>query len=239
MSGALNSVLGGSGGGSILGDIGGLIGSEFGPIGSMIGEAIGNMLQQAVSEAVSQAGNQLQQQSGMPSFVNNMLQDTASSQAAQNQSNVPAGVQQYAQDKYGAILSDMTNQMGSFIASSAAQKHKESGSTGAGGWLEAIAQAMGECLGQQASALVQLSNKMQQDMPSGSGSGSTGGAAGAGAGAGAGAAGGSDNANQAAVFNEDMTQFQALSQQYSILQNTFTTAIKSLGEALQGMARKS
>src|SRR5262249_3862637 len=134
--------------------------------------------------------------------------------------------------------------MGSFIASSAAHKHKESGQTGAGGWLEAIAEAMGQCLGQQASALVQLSNKMQQDMPSSSATGSTGGVAragGAGAGASAGAGAGStqDNAAQAAQFNEDMTQFQALSQQYSILQNTFTTAIKSLGEALQGMARKS
>ncbi len=269
MSGALNSVmgggggmlgglLGGSGGGSILGDIGGVIGMEFGPIGSMIGEAVGNMLQQVVTNAVSQAGDQLQQQSGMPPFVNNMLKDTANAQASQNQSNVPADVQQDAQDKFGAIMSDMTNQLGSAIASSAAQRHKESGQTGAGGWLEAIAQAMGDCLGQQASALVDLSNKMQADMPTpatgattGTGTAApagTGMTAGTGAATGTGAAAGAPanktstndtNTAQAAKFNEDMTQFQALSQQYSILQNTFTTAIKSLGEALQGMARKS
>jgi len=239
MSGALSSVLGGSGGGSILGDIGGIIGMEFGPIGSMIGEAIGNMLQQVVTSAVSQAGDQLQQQSGMPPFVNSMIKDAANTQASQSQTNVPADVQQYAQDKYGAIMSDMANQMGSYIASAAAHRHKESGSAGAGGWLEAIAEAMGKCLGQQASNLVALSNKMQQDMPSSSAGGAGGGT---GTGTGAPATGGdkaSDNAKQAAVFNEDMTQFQALSQQYSILQNTFTTAIKSLGEALQGMARKS
>ncbi len=244
MSGALSSVLGGSGGGSILGDIGGLIGAEFGPIGSMIGEAIGNMLQKAVSDAVSQAADQLQEQNGMPPFLANMVKDTASEQAAQNQSNVPAGVQQEAQDKYGAVISDMTNQMASFIASNAAHKHKESGGSGAGGWLEAIAQAMGDCLGQQASALVDLSNKMQGEMPTpttgSTGSTGTPGVTGAtGAKNTTSSSTGGSNTAQAAQFNQDMTQFQALSQQYSILQNTFSTAIKSLGEALTGMARKS
>jgi len=243
MSGALNSVLGGSGG-SILGSIGGIIGMEFGPIGSMIGEAIGNMLQQAVSGAVSQAADQLQQQHGMPPFLANMVKDTAHDHAQQNQANVPADVQQHAQDKYGSIIADMTNQMGAAIASAAAHKHKESGDSGAGGWLEAIAKAMGDCLGQQAADLVRLSNKMQGEMPSGSTGGGTGGPA---TGTTTNPNGGpsntttskDDNTAQAAQFNQDMTQFQALSQQYSILQNTFSTAIKSLGEALQGMARKS
>jgi hypothetical protein len=142
MSGALSSVLGGSGGGSILGDIGGIIGMEFGPIGSMIGEAIGNMLQQAVTSAVSQAGDQLQQESGMPPFVNSMIKDAANTQASQNQAQVPADVQQHAQDKYGSIIADMTNQMGAAIASGAAHHHKDK--DGAGGWLEAIAEAMVE-----------------------------------------------------------------------------------------------
>lgn len=224
MSGALNSVLGGSGGGSILGDIGGLLGSEFGPIGSMIGEAIGNMVQQVVSQAVSQAVDQLQQQNGMPSFAASTAKDTASDWADQNQTNVPAGAQQFAQTHFGAEMTDMGNQMGAFIASSAAEKQKQSGSTHGGSWLEAIAAAMGEALGQQADRMVSLSNKMSAEMPSGS-SGSSGGQ--------------SSNGSQADQFNEDMTQFQAVSQQYSILQNTFSTALKGLGDALSGMARKS
>ncbi len=242
MSGALNSVLGGSGGGSILGDIGGIIGMEFGPIGSMIGEAVGNMLQQAVSGAVSDAADQLQQQHGMPPFVANMVKDKASDFATQNQANVPADVQQAAQEQYGAEAQDLQSQLGSFIVSQAAQHHKttDGGSTGKGGgsWLEAIAQAMGEALGDQASKLVTLSNKMSQEVQTPTDNSTN--AAGGGASAGASATGGtSSNNGDAKQFNKDMADFQALSQQYSILQNTFTTAIKSLGDALSGMARKN
>lgn len=35
-----------------------------------------------------------------------------------------------------------------------------------------------------------------------------------------------------------MTQFQATSQEYSMLNNVFSTAIKALGESLSSMARK-
>ncbi len=35
-----------------------------------------------------------------------------------------------------------------------------------------------------------------------------------------------------------MTEFQATSQEYSMLNNTFSTAIKALGESLGSMARK-
>jgi hypothetical protein len=229
MSGALSSVFGG-GGGSILGDIGGIIGMEFGPIGSMIGEAIGNMVQQAVSGALSNAADQLQQQHGMPPFLASMVKDKSNDFAAQNQANVPADVQQSAQDQYGAQMQDLQDQLGSFIVSSAAQHQKAEGSSGkSGGWLEAIAAAMGEVLGKQAADLVSLSNKMSSEVQTpNAGTGGTNANAGTGS-----------NTGDAKAFNKDMADFQALSQQYSILQNTFTTAIKSLGEALQGMARKS
>jgi uncharacterized protein involved in exopolysaccharide biosynthesis len=46
-----------------------------------------------------------------------------------------------------------------------------------------------------------------------------------------------DQAN-ARKFNMLMTQFQATSQEYSMLNNTFSSAIKALGEALSSMARK-
>jgi hypothetical protein len=235
MSGALSSVFGG-GGGSILGDIGGLIGAEFGPIGSMIGEAIGNMVQQAVSGALSDAADQLQQQHGMPPFLASMVKDKASEFASANQANVPADVQQSAQDQYGAEMQDLQAQLGSFIASSASEKHKASGGSSHGGsWLEAIAAAMGEALGKQADRMVALSDKMSAEMPAGnSGSSGTGGTP-------SNTTSGSPTSNnsQASQFNKDMTDFQAVSQQYSILQNTFSTALKGLGEALQGMARKS
>jgi hypothetical protein len=191
---------------------------------------------------MSQATSQLQQQNGMPAIAGSMANDATADATEQNMTpNVPAGTQQQAQDQFGAQMQDFQNQLGSFIASSAAQKHKASGSGGgAGGWLEAIAAAMGDALGQQASALVGLSNKLSGEVQT---PGSTGTAAG-GSSTGGTSAGSSSqsqsnsNTAQAQQFNEDMTQFQALSQQYSILQNTFTNAIQAIGTALQGMARK-
>lgn len=272
MSGALDSVIGGvmggSSGGSLLGDIGGLLGSEFGPIGSMIGEALGNMLQQAIQGAMTQATQNLQQQ-GMPSYVAGMVNDAVGAQTAQNTNhNVPADVQQQAQDLHGAQFDDFQNQLGAYITSNALANHdKASGKAGhasgggsgssasagaGGGWLMAIAEAMGQALGTQAKNLVDLSNTLSSEVQSGDGSsggakagaGSTGGAAGGAGGAPAtsgatkGQAGDQSNSAQAQKFNLDMTRFQAQSQQYSILQNTFTNAIQAIGSALQGMARK-
>ena len=46
------------------------------------------------------------------------------------------------------------------------------------------------------------------------------------------------NEQNAREFNETMTKFQATSQEYSMLNNVFSTAIKALGESLSSMARK-
>ena len=242
MSGALSSVMGGSGSGGLLGDIGGIIGgAEFGPIGAMVGQALGNMLQQAIQSAMSQATQQLQSQ-GMPSYVANMVNDQTAAQTAQNTNpNVPAGVQQQAQDQYGAAFDDLSNQLGSFIVSSALQHKAKSGGSGAagsaggtssgGGWLQAIASAMGDALGEQASQLVKLSNTLSSEVATQNTATDSSGNPTAQA----------EQQNEAAArqFNKDMTSFQAQSQQYSILQSTFTNALQSLGQALQGMARKS
>ncbi len=243
MSGALNSVMGGGGSSSLLGDIGGIIGgAEFGPIGAMIGQALGNMLQQAIQNGVGQATQQLQQQ-GMPSYVAGMVNDQAAAQTAQNTNpNVPADVQQQAQDQYGAEFDDLSNQLGAFIVKSALNhKAASSGGSGAagsaggtssgGGWLQAIASAMGDALGEQAGQLVKLSNTLSSEVATQNTATDSSGNPTAQA----------EQQNEAAArqFNKDMTSFQAQSQQYSILQNTFTNALQSLGSALQGMARKS
>ena len=191
---------------------------------------------------MSQATSQLQQQ-GMPSYVANLVNDQAASQTAQNTNpDVSADAAQQAQDQFGSQLSDLTNQLGASIVRHALDnKSKASGGGGAsadgasnsaGGWLQAIAAAMGQALGDQAANLVNLSNTLSNEVqnPDSSTSSKTGDLT---------SQAQANNAAAARQFNVDMTTFQAQSQQYSILQNTFTTAIKSLGEALQGMARKS
>jgi hypothetical protein len=84
---------------------------------------------------------------------------------------------------------------------------------GGGSWLEAIAQAMGDALGQMAQKLVSESTALQGLAGDSSGSG-------------------------AQQFQATMAKFQADSQMFSMLSNAFSTAIKSIGDGMTTMASK-
>jgi hypothetical protein len=220
----LDSVMGG---GSLFGAVGGIVGEMFGgPLGAMIGQALGNMVQQAVGDGFKGAVDDLQQNHGMPSFLASELKDKADSVTSSLQNNdVSSEAQQAAQGQYGGAMQDFQKQFEQNLVKSILQNmgdpdnkpNGKGGGTRGGGWLQAIAKAMGTTLGQKAAEMVHLSKEMSDLQSSGSSS---------------------DSAN-AQQFNMDMTEFQATSQEYGILQNTFTNAIKSLGDALSGMARKN
>jgi hypothetical protein len=91
------------------------------------------------------------------------------------------------------------------------QKNKGAHGGGSGSWLEAIAEAMGNALGQMAQKLVDESNSLQ------------------------GMAGNPADAQQ---FQATMAKFQADSQMFSMLSNAFSTAIKSIGDGMTTMASK-
>lgn len=97
------------------------------------------------------------------------------------------------------------------------QKSKATGhggsSGGGGSWLEAIAQAMGDALGQMAQKLVDESTSLQSLAGDSSGSG-------------------------AQQFQATMAKFQADSQGFSMLSNAFANAIKAIGEGMTTMASK-
>ncbi len=71
-----------------------------------------------------------------------------------------------------------------------------------------MAQAMGKVAGEHAQKLADLSNKIEGE---------------------------SGNAQQA---NEDMTQMQAESQLFGMLENAFSNTIKTIGQSLSTMASK-
>ena len=233
MGSALNSVMGGSGGGGILGAVGGIVGGIFGgPIGAMIGQAIGNMLQQAIGDGTKGAVDQLQKEHGMPKFLADEIKAKVDEVLGQQKNNVPADAQQAAQSRYGDAFKDFQQQFEQNLVRSVLDAmggdEKSTGGKGAsgkggGGWLQAIAKAMGQTLGDKAADMVRLSNKMSELNE---------------------AKGSIDqndqqaNEQNAREFNETMTKFQATSQEYSMLNNVFSTAIKALGEALSAMARK-
>ena len=223
MSGALNSVLGGSGGG-LLSAIGGLVGGAFGgPIGAMIGQAVGNLLQDAIGDAVNGAVNELQEKHGMPKFIGDEIKDASRSTLAGLRDNsVSADLQAAVKSEAGGAFDKFkTNLQGSLVDEVLSQVRRTAtgdDDSGEGGWLQAIAKAMGKVLDDKASHLVGLSAEMSK-LNKKTGDVET------------------DKAN-AETFNQKMTEFQATSQEYSMLNNTFSTAIKSLGEALGSMARK-
>ncbi len=256
MGSAINSVMGGGGGG-LLGSIGGIVGGIFGgPIGAMIGQAVGNLLQQSIGNATNGAIDELQQEHGLPKFLADQIKDKISEviDGLQNK-DVSADATDAAQSHFGDDLKSFEKKFQDNLVKSVldslgdedtkdsqtkgngASKNGKSGSTtSSGGWLMAIAKAMGKALGDKAANMVHLSDKMSQlsqDQTKG-----------------ARALEGMDskskeaqaqkntNDQNAREYNETMTQFQAAAQDYNMLNNVFSTAIKSMGESLSAMARK-
>ncbi len=229
MSGALNSVVGGGGG--LLSSIGSVIGGAFGgPLGAMIGQAVGNLVQSAIGDAIKDGINQLQQQHGMPKFLGDLIKDRADNILGGLRNNaVPADVQSLAQQQFGGAIAKFKTDFQQDFVQSVLGNRKAQGSgeesDGAGGWLQAIAKAMGQALGDKAKHLVELSSKMTDLQQAKSTATDP-------------KVKQEEDGKNAQEFNKTMTEFQATGQEYSMLNSVFSTAIKSLGEALSSMARK-
>jgi hypothetical protein len=89
-----------------------------------------------------------------------------------------------------------------------------------GSWMLAIARAMGKVLGEKASRMVELSEKIQ-GLSSSSGTGDA-------------------SKMQAAAETQRLnSEFQATGQEFNLLQTTFSTAIKTLGEGMASVARRN
>ena len=113
---------------------------------------------------------------------------------------------------------DLTNQFTEFLGKAAQQRDGEDGSISGsrgGGWLVALARAMGSALGKQASEMVELSGKLD-DLAGYS----------------------KDDTASASEFQKTMSEFQATSQLFGMLSNAFSNAIKAIGEGMSSMARK-
>ncbi|MDT9000934.1 hypothetical protein RQP53_16780 [Paucibacter sp. APW11] len=254
MGSAVSSVFGGGGAGGILGAVGGIVGGVFGgPIGSMIGQAVGNLLNQAIGQAFNQVVDNLVSNHGMPKFLGDEVKAKVGDTLGRLQHQVPDAATNAAKDHFGSAIQEFqhnfANDLTAAILKALGKKASGAdGSDGSGGapagkgWLQAIARAMGEHLGDKAAEMVSLSEQMTAlDKES---AGTTKAVADAGAkldqGGKGGALAGAQSQDQANArkFNQLMTQFQATSQEYGMLNNTYSSAIKALGEALSSMARK-
>ncbi|MCR5867111.1 MULTISPECIES: hypothetical protein [Aquincola] len=223
MSGALKSVFGG---GNIFGSLLSLASLAFPPLA--IAGSMSNLLTQAIGTAVKMAADTLMKEFGMPKFVRDIVNTVVDGAVSGNttdsdpevdnfvEQQAGAEVQQFAQESSQAIVQRAMAKMRSEgLENSDENRSKARGSSraGSGSWLEAIAAAMGEVLGEKASKMVELSNKIA----------STAGEEGKSA----------AKANAAAT-----TEMQATSQMFSLMQNGFSNTIKAIGEGLSQMARK-
>ena len=241
--GLLGGLMGGGGaqGGGLLGTVGGLVGTMFGgPIGGMIGSAIGNALQGAVGDATNQAAQQLHKEDGMPKFlvdeIKNVVRDAV--EGLKNKDVDPAteeAVKCEHGDKFEAFTKELTktivdavrnemkngNGSGDCVEEGGGKSGKGGKSSG-GSWMQAIAKAMGDVMGQKAKRMVELSNDISQKTASAGDKNMTEG----------------DKAQAAADTQKLNTEFQATGQEFNLLQTTFSTAIKTIGEGMASVARK-
>ncbi len=253
---AINSVISGGGGG-LLGSIGSIVGGIFGgPIGAMLGQAVGNLLQQSIGNATNGAIDELHKEHGLPKFLADQIKEKVSEVIDGLQSKgVSSDAADAAQSQFGEDMKSFQKKFQDNLVKSvldsisgedtkdaqtkgngAGKTSKGGSATSSGGWLMAIAKAMGQALGDKAANMVHLSDKMSQLSDAQT--------------EGAKTLEGMDSKSQAAQVQKDkndqnareynltMTQFQAAAQDYNMLNNVFSTAIKSLGESLSAMARK-
>lgn len=230
MGSALNNIFGG---GNILGLLTSVASMFFPPLA--IATSLSNLLTQALGQAMTQAINTLVQQSGMPKFLGDMIKNMVGEvlgnlmKPSSPDVDQAVGGNANVQDWMGKFVEDISNQIvesaRKFMEANSAKEGKGKKAS-AGSWLEAIAMAMGEIAGDKAAKMVELSQQMA-DLN--------------------GAAKGLDSSTDkgrdalsknAREFSEVQSKFQAASQEFSILQNTFANAIKSIGEGLTAMGRK-
>lgn len=236
MSGALNSVMGGiggAGGGGLLSSIGGIVGSIFGgPIGGMIGSAVGNLLQDAVGKGVSNAADTLHKEDGMPKFLADQIKGVVKEALAESKDkNVDADAECEAKkcvgDKFDDFSKQFTESLVKAVRDSITEQSDREGDSGksskggkrsAGSWMQAIAEAMGKSMGDRAAKLVDLSDKIANSQTGGDSV--------------------KDQQEAAKEMQKLNAQFSATSQEFNLLQNSFNTAMKTIGEGMAAVARK-
>jgi hypothetical protein len=196
----------------------------------------------AVAAAVQGALSRLQREDGLPTFLADAVQaqlgatdSWQDAQCTQAQAGTAA-----AQEACSQALQAFGTELVDAIVQSVRQQLQAQGSSaeaggtarpGSGSWMLAIARAMGEVLGNKASRMVQLSQQIQ-DLSDRSR-----------AAAGDGTqplddAGRAQQLLDAAESQRLNTEFQATGQEFNLLQTTFSTAMKTLGEGMASVARK-
>jgi hypothetical protein len=223
MSGALKGVFGGGG---IFGALLNVASMMFPPLA--IANSLSNMLVNAIGTAVKTAADTLMKEFGMPKFVRDIVNQVVDSVIPGQLKESSSEVDEHVKNSVGEEVQKFSNESAQEIVQKAMEKMRKEGlensdeqrnkakgggKKSAGSWLEAIASAMGEVLGQKAAKMVELSDKIASTA-------------------------GKEGKEAAAANAKATTEMQATSQMFNLMQSGFQNAIKSIGEGLTQMARK-
>ena len=187
-------------------------------------QAIQQVAQQAFQGALSQTGAQNQSQLldaftagyGAATGSSSGGADSSATQQLLDASYRNGGLAQSSQglqDQMASLIDELGTEGQQTDGSSGSGSSNGSGGAAGNNWMEAIARAMGEALGELSQKVVDESNELSSEAGNSSSSG-------------------------AQQFQSTMAEFQADSQTLSMLSNAFATAIKSIGEGMQTMASK-
>jgi hypothetical protein len=185
-------------------------------------QAMQQVATQAFSGALSQLGASGNQSALLSAFTAGYT--AASGQTAGGDSPQTQQLLDAANRNGGLATSsqNLQDQMASLIDQLGGQGQQTNGGGGSGdgsvsgagnNWMEAIARAMGEALGNLSQKVVDESQELNS-------------------------LSGNSSSSGAQQFQSVMAEFQADSQTLGMLSNAFATAIKSIGEGMQTMASK-
>jgi hypothetical protein len=245
MSGALKGVFGGGG---ILGGLLNIAGMFFPPL-QILG-SVANMLTSAIGEGMKQIIDFAVKELGMPKFVGNAAKSIVDSATSSNQNQSGGGeeLESYVQDRFGGqvnrikqdYVTEGIKQMREMAESSREDsdgKPARARSGGANGgaamsgksWFVQLAIVLGQALNKQADKVEKLGKEVNETFDA---------KAAAQRGVDTKTGKGQDKVTQAEQKNFDkMQELQAEAQVMSILANTVSQVVKSVGEGLTTASR--
>jgi len=195
------SFLGGIlGGGNILGAILNVASMAFPAL--QMASSLFNALGGAVGGAIKEAVGQLAQEAGLPKFLADAVKGLVDKVIGGAQQATEPGADAATEVQVGEQLQAFKDALVQQIVQDVKQEREESGGTGKGGWLVALAKAFGKIADKAAKELEKAGKNLTNENPS------------------------------------EMIEYQAKSQEFSQMMNTFTNAIKTIGEAQANTVRK-
>jgi len=132
--------------------------AEFAPL--EIAQSVANLATQALGQAMQSALQQLQQ-AGMPNFLANDIQQLINDVMQQLQNPTNPATDSYVNQQAGNQINNLAQSFANSILQSTLQNQQSGGSNGSGGWLIALAKALGKLLDQEAQKLQNMSNAVQ------------------------------------------------------------------------------